>query len=242
MKGSRGALFRPLLFIVWYYALLGKKLSTKTSILAVVLTPIVSNLYVFFREGGIVIKSFLSSFYTFLYSQGVTAVFFANFLDYRDGFSRNTRFYFLSGFIEPVRRYITQRTAYSSGRSQRFVDVTYSLDHKLMHEISPELYAQGVGFGSNIVAEFYAFGGYIGIAILTILLCYLINLFENKSRINRVMLIVSFYWVQNLIWAPRGTMLPNPIFILLSLIIYYFINTVVNKNDGNFKKSKEGVS
>ena len=235
LKGSRGVLLRPIVFYIWYFNLRGFKFNKINLFLGVFFIPLLSNVYVWFREGGKVFLDYFKSLVVFLYSQGVTLVFFVNYIDFQNRIPNSSKYYFLSGIIEPIRRYILDRELYNSGRNLEFVKSTFSLDHKLMYTLDQELYFEGVGYGSNIVAEFLAFGDEIGVVFLTIIFLFIILKIEKYSRSSRAVLIISFYWIQNLVWSPRGTMFPNIIFVMISLFLFFiikffcYINSFLNK-------------
>ena len=101
---------------------------------------------------------------------------------------------------------------------------SFSLDHKLMYALAPAAYESGRGFGSNLIAEFWACGGFIGVAILGFLYIWFVHKVEKSSYNNRVIFIFQFYMIQEFIWSPRGTALPNVVFVFISCILFAILN------------------
>lgn len=225
LQGSRNIIILFAVFFLWYEISIGKAIKTRA--ILIVATALVS-LFLFvtyvressdyFSNDGIIIK--------ILYSAGGTHMVFANFIDYRSSILNDTPFYFLSGILQPMVRYFLNRGAFVTGRNATMAAASFSMDHKLMYALAPVAYASGRGFGSNVIAEFWACGGYIGVLILGVLYIWLIQKVENASYNNRLVFIFQFYLIQAFIWSPRGTALPNIVSVGISYIIFFALSQI----------------
>lgn len=225
LQGTRSTIILFAAFFLWYELSIGRAIKTRTIIsVAVVLVSLflvvtfVRESADYFSNDGILVKV--------LYSAGGTHMVFANFIDYRSQLLNDTPFYFLSGILQPLVRYIFNRGAFITGRNATMAAASFSMDHKLMYALAPAAYASGRGFGSNLIAEFWACGGFIGVAILGFLYVWFVHKVEKSSYNNRFIFIFQFYMIQEFIWSPRGTALPNVIFVLISYIIFIALSQI----------------
>ncbi len=223
LQGSRSSIILFAVFFLWYELGIGKAIKTRTilSLAAILVSLFLVVTYVreasgYFSNDGVIVKV--------LYSAGGTHMVFANYIDYRSQLLNDTPFYFLSGIIQPFVRYFFNRGAFVTGRNATMAAAAFSMDHKLMYALAPEAYAIGRGFGSNLIAEFWACGGFIGVAVLAILYIWLVCKIERESYHNRIMFILQFYMIQAFIWSPRATALPNIVLVLTSYIIFFAVS------------------
>ena len=151
---------------------------------------------------------------------------FANYIDYKFKILNDTPLYFLSGILQPLARYIFDTGSFLTGRNEIMVAASFSLDHKLMFALEPTAYETGRGFGSNLIAEFWAFGGFFGVAILGFLYIWFVHKVEKISFSNRLVFIFQFYMIQEFIWSPRGTALPNIVFVFISCFLFVIISQI----------------
>lgn len=226
--GSRSTGLIPLLFLIWYYVKTGHKVSIgKICIFLAVVFAIMT--MVTSSRGSASSWNVVEQ----VNSDNVAFVMTANAIDYQDSLVNprgNT--FFLSGLLNPIMRYAVDHDAFTGGRNYDYAYASYSLDDKVMYAIAPGAFADGRGFGSSAVLEFYLFGGYIGVVVMTLLYLMGTDFFERKSQCSVPMFIFFYWWFQAIVFSPRGTPLPNFFYVALSLLAYFVITLLYRRMKG----------
>lgn len=217
--GSRSTGLIPALFLIWYYVKTGHRVSIARISAFVVAAFIALTLVVSFRGSA-------SSWNVVeqINSDNVAFAMTANALDYRENLV-NPRgdTYFISGLVNPIMRYVIKRDAFTGGRNYEYASASFSLDDKVMYAIAPDAFAEGRGFGSSTVLEFYLFAGFVGVVVMTTLYLGASILLEEKSCGKASSLIFYYWWFQAVVFSPRATPLPNFFYIVLSFAIFLAI-------------------
>ena len=126
----------------------------------------------------------------------------------------------LNWFFNPV---------YKAGQSVELVQHTLNLDDQIMYSVAPDLYFEGVGYGSSYIAELHALGNLGGVIIGSLLLGYFIRYYEKRYWASKKFLYFSWFFIPHLVWLSRGSFLPNIFMFLLGLIFYFFIRLILKK-------------
>lgn len=243
IKGARGAIFRPLAFFLWYYYKFytNKGISLKMVLIFVCILLSIST-WVLESRGDIIDANFVdipSIAQDFVLSQGVSYYVNIYYLDYAEKLIQPSHFYILSPIIDFIARFFNPVLR---ERSVSCVEQTLSIDHKLTYAISPELYLNGNGLGGSFIIELYAIAGFLSLLLGCICLGYLIVKVEAKlSRsTNSTSIIFAWFWIQNLIWMPRGSILSFIPLYFTAMIFFYSISYGI-KMKFSFKRSSHKV-
>lgn len=226
LQGQRSAILLIAVFFLWYALSVGKIFKARTVVFSGSFLVVFTVIITYIREA----TGYFSNqniFVKMLYSAGGTHMVFANYIDYRSRIINDIPLYFLSGLIQPFNRYFFNRAAFSQGRNAIMAATSFSLDHKLMYALAPAAFESGRGFGSNFITEFWAYGGFLGVIILSFLFLKFVQFVEKKSYRQRIWFIFQFYMLREFIWCPRGTSLPNSVLVLISYIIFFVLYQVL---------------
>lgn len=229
LQGTRSTIVLFCVFIIWYFAGRGKFIKTLTLVVLAVTLIIFCLVIMYLRDGVTYFTSGDSIIVKILYSAGGTHMVFANYIDYRNFIPNDISIYFLAGILHPILRYIINPSVYTNGRNLEMALYSVNLDHKLMYTLAPQSFLEGRGFGSNCITEFWACGGYFGVIILGSIFLCLFYYIEKRSYNNRIYFILQFYMIQSAIWAPRSTPLPNLMFVVFSIFVYFIMSAISYK-------------
>lgn len=230
LKGSRSTLLAPILFFVWYYYALYNKndISMKRIIVILISVAFVANAMLVMRDDtgslGIDIFNLLK---LLLETQGVTYVLIGNYIDYVDTFMNQSSWYILFPIVSTLNWFFNP--VYKAGQTVELVQHTLNLDDQIMYSIAPDLYFEGVGYGSSYIAELHALGNLGGVIIGSLLLGYFIRYYEKRYWASKKFLYFSWFFIPHLVWLSRGSFLPNIFMFLLGLIFYFFIRLILKK-------------
>lgn len=236
--GSRTQAILPLCFLLWYYFNTGHSFS-KIQYIAGALILFVAMTFVVMLRGSAASWNLLQQ----IASDNATFIMMANVIDY--GYlidEPNNNLYFLSGFINPILRYIVCPEAFVNGRNESYADASFSLDHKIMYAIDPNAFAVGRGFGSSALIEFYLFGGFVSLVAMSYIFIYLTRLIEYKACNNPVVFIFFYWWFQSFVFSPRGSALPNLFNVSITFLLFgiaYFIARRPTDKNATFRGSSE---
>lgn len=228
LKGARGAIFRPLAFFLWYYYKFytnNKGISIKM-ILVFVCALLLISTWVLESRGDVIGANLVdipSITQDFVLSQGVSYYVNIYYIDYSEKLIGSSHFYILSPIVDFVARFFNPVLR---ERSVSCVEQTLSIDHKLTYAISPDLYLNGNGLGSSFIIELYAIAGFLTLLLGCVCLGYLIVRIETKlsQSMNSISIIFAWFWIQNLIWMPRGSILAFVPLYLTAMVFFYLIS------------------
>ncbi len=235
LKGSRTTLLAPVLFFVWYYfALYSKKdLSLKKIVFALVTVAFIVNTMLLVRGTENVELNVFTLLFLLLKTQGVTYVFIGNYLDYAYTFVHQSLWYILYPLVSTFHWFFTP--IYRQGQSLELVQHTLSLDDQLMYSIAPDLYLQGVGYGSSYVAELHALGGALGVVLGSFILGYAIKWFELNCLNNKILLYFSWFAIPYLVRLSRDNFVPNFFMFIIGMFIYFILKSFVQYRMQSYK-------
>lgn len=236
--GSRTQAVLPLCFLIWFYLNTGHSFTKKQYLIGGVAIFAIMTAVVFMR-GSAASWNLLHQ----IASDNATFIMIANALDYGDMIENpNNNLYFLSGLINPILRYAVCPEAFVNGRNEEYADTSFSLDHKIMFAIDPSAFAAGRGFGSSVLIEFYLFGGFIGLLILSFVYSKLTLLLETGACKRSLVFILFYWWFQAFIFCPRGTALPNlfNLFVTVGLfaVLYFLSKQLSSKKSDSLSDAK----
>lgn len=238
LKGSRGSLFVPLSFFIWYYYKYynTKGINIKKAFLFLIGIVGISQLFLLYRGekvNDIPISELVGYFFQ---SQGVSFQVNCYYFDYKDELASPSHFYCLAPILDLYTRFTDKQ--FATEKSDYTIHKSYSLGDKLMHRVNPNLYENGNGLGSSFIAELYALEGYWSLFIGSLIIGLLIMKLENNTITNGFHPVFMWYWIQNLIWMPRGSLLSLISQLLFSFFIYYFLVLLFNTYNRQIKTSQ----
>ncbi|MGF1726739.1 O-antigen polysaccharide polymerase Wzy [Photobacterium nomapromontoriensis] len=228
MKGSRGLILQPLFFFLWYYYIfISQKKPKVNNALLVGLSVFILSSIVLALRGDYSSISFdeipvmLGLFFT---SQGVSFYVNVYFMELKDVLINPSNFYILSPIYDFFLSFVTD-----VGRNVEYVSSTLSLDHKLTYSLAPGYYVNGNGLGSSIISETYALGGLITVFISGFFLHYIVHKIEEYVRSGSIIpILFSWFWIQALIWSPRGSILSFVLPFLICVCFYMIMSFLLN--------------
>ena len=205
--------------------------------------------YNYIRAGtNVVDGGFFAIIIDFFYKQGVTFDISCRAYSAIPLLPGNSpKFYIFGGFIDyfthgSIAQILFGATDLGPGNSVFKATEGHSFAHGLAYVMEPD-YLAGKGCGSSFIMESYADFGYIGIAVfsffLAFVICYMIPLFKR----NRLLRIIILTALTSLFIVPRAeaigwlTFVINIKFWLVIVFCYLFANilAVENKHKRGFK-------
>ena len=225
LKGSRTTLLAPILFFVWYYFALynAKDISLKKILLWVIVVAIIANTMLLVRGTEEVELSVFVLLFLLLKTQGVTYVFLGNYLDYANTFVHQSCWYIMYPLVSTYHWFCTP--IYRQGQSVELVEHTLSLDDQLMYSVAPDLYLQGVGYGSSYIAELHALGGNLGVVVGSFFLGCAIKWFERNYQNSKMLLYFSWFAIPYLIRLSRDNFIPNFFMFIVGVFVYFLLKS-----------------
>lgn len=223
--GSRAHALLPLMFLLWYYTKTGHKFTKSQILCGFILLFVLMTCVVFMRGSAASWNIFHQ-----ISSDNATMIMIANVLDY--GYlieGPHGNLFFLNAFINPILRYLICPSCFTGGRNEVYADTSFSLDHKIMYAINPEAFAEGRGFGSSALIEFYLFGGFVGLCIMSYIYLRLTQYLESATLKSPVAFMFFYWWFQAFIFSSRGTSLPSLFNIVVSFAIFLFILVMIKQ-------------
>jgi oligosaccharide repeat unit polymerase len=230
LKGSRGALVKPLAFCMWYYyKFFNRKDVNLFKIFILGLGFIlIMQLYLIIRTDiNIDLETLQLILPLFFAQQGVSFTLFPLYFDFGEYIINPNRFYILYPITSNFQRIFTESGR--DGHTFDFMSNTLSLDHKIMYAINPEAYLNGYGIGSSYTLELYILGGILGVIFGSFLIGFLINKFERIVQYNNYYLIFSIAWIENLVWMNRGSYFPEFIKVFGALLLLFLYRIIFEK-------------
>lgn len=230
MKGSRGALLKPLMFCLWYYYKFYSK--KDLSILQIfsfflVFIVVIQAFLVYRAKIEIDLADFMSLVPLIFIQQGVTFTILPLYFDHVSEIVNDTNIYLIYPLTSTLMRFLS--TSGRNPHSFEYMSDSISLDHKIMYAINPEAYLSGRGLGSSYVLELYLFAGIISVVIGSFLLGWLIRRFEEKVYSKPQLLVFGVLWIEHIVWMSRGSFVPELMKLLSGSVIYllfeYFVKS-----------------
>ena len=215
-KGARAIFLTQLLYIIWYYTKVYKiriKVATMARLGGFVI--IFSQILVSVRSRKVFSMDLINSVYNFLFSQGVSYLVLGYTIDFKERIVGAGNY-----------PYIFQGIFGFKPQSLETLNTTNSLADRTTYLLNPSAYLKGEGIGSNYIAEMYDLG-YLWIIIISVLLGIVIVKYEKYVVKNRFLLLVSYYFVPNLFYIPRGSFFGEALIKNMFLLggVYIFITS-----------------
>lgn len=139
----------------------------------------------------------------FLYSQGVSV----NLLGYvqePELILPGKRSYLLGPLIESIGRWLSLEGWETASRSGLNALDSWKLDTVISFSVMPDLYLQGAGYGSSVVAESYADGGLPLVFAMGIGIVVLLAVFERCLWRAPFVAAISLLLLREIMFAPRA--------------------------------------
>ncbi len=223
LKGSRNKMMVPFLFLLWYYYNFYKSKPTvpfyKIAFMALICIAFSQWMVVSRIDSNEIDYSTIVSL--FFVEQGVSILILGYMVYYKNLFINNSIPYILG----PL--FLTGTTA---GQTFESLQQTYMLSYKLTYFLSPSAYYAGEGIGSSYLGEFYDLG-IIGFIVMSFILGYFIKSMDIYVKRSRIMLVLAYFIVQEVIYMPRNTFFPLLIEILPCIFIYFVIKTLSHRTN-----------
>lgn len=221
LKGARGLLVIPVLFILYYYHRVYKvKLKPKHIFVLCIVAIAITSIYAYVREGftpssiGSLASQFFEQFALSSNSISIVAMY--------DQFHSSMNNYGYPYIFEPIVRVydvLTHSAVYSAGQTQEMISFRNSLSHQLSYCMNPSWYLAGANTGSNMVAEMSQFGS-IGVALLSFAFCMFIQFLEKKWGEQSFLGFMLYPLFSQILFAPRGSYFYDTYSLLRLLIMF----------------------
>lgn len=169
---------------------------------------------------------------TFLFEQGGTSQFIGYTLE-QDKNIKGSWEYLLDPIIFTLKNSLPGLKKPTKGQSLEVVNERYSLSQKIAYKTNPELYLQGNGLGTSFIAEFYVFGGYLGVAFMSFLFMFIIIYFIENYKFTVVGMFLLFFILPQFFFSPRAHPFDFIPFILRPLIFLIFLQYFFPLKRGN---------
>ncbi|MGN0035928.1 MAG: O-antigen polysaccharide polymerase Wzy [Bacteroidaceae bacterium] len=225
MKGSRSKVFVPLLYVLWLYFSFYKQKQTVSLFKFILLAGVsifVSQWMVSFRgSGGFDTSELLILFFL---QQGVSMLVLGYMIYYKGLFVNTGLPYLLAPLV-----------TFGFGHGQTFENLqkTHMLGDKLTYFLSPEHFYEGRGIGSSFLAEFYDLGLPF-FFVMCILTGVVLAVHMKYLKGSRFLFLLSYFFVQNIIFMPRANFFPN-MQEVVSGVVFYFIVLWLSRSIGKIR-------
>ena len=160
-------------------------------------------------------------------------MFIGNYLDYAYTFVHQSLWYILYPLVSTFHWFFTP--IYRQGQSLELVQHTLSLDDQLMYSIAPDLYLQGVGYGSSYVAELHALWGALGVVLGSFILGYALKWFEVDCLNTKILLYFFWFAIPYLVRLYRDNFVPNFFMFIIGMFIYFILKSFVQYRMQSYK-------
>lgn len=204
LKGGRMALIVRILLIIWYLVTIYKKKIRMINI-ALLGTTIFSLSFLIEslrNKKEIEINSITSKLGEFLYGQGVSVILIGFYKDFKEKIPNKQ--YLFSPIIDIISQ-IKNYKIYSLGQSDKLIEVSSDFGQNMSYFLNKEIYLEGMGLGSNYMAELLTFLGinffFMGCIFLGIQIVY----FQKNFLKSRIYFLFFICFLENLFISGRAT-------------------------------------
>lgn len=221
LKGSRNKILVPFLFLLWYYYNFYRSKPTVPFYKIAFMTLIC----IAFSQWMVVSRvnnseiDYTTIISLFFIEQGVSMLILGYMVYYKNLFINNSIPYILGPLF---------LTGTTTGQTFEALQQTHMLSYKLTYFLSPSAYYAGEGIGSSYLGEFYDLG-IIGFVVMSFILGYFIKNIDIYVKRSRIMLVLAYFIVQEVIYMPRNTFFPLLIEVLPCILIYFVIRTLSHR-------------
>lgn len=223
LQGSRGALLRPGMFFLWYYyKVISEKKASNVAIISVfIVFAFVANVILEMRSDEE--REQTDALGKVMYvAEGLGSSYYFNsyYVECHKEIKGNEQLYVVGPVID---FFVGLFDRDLRGQSETRVERCYGLSHKITHYIAPQMYADGHGFGCSYIAEIFSTAGFISLILFSLLIGKFIRFVEDNVKTSPTVRIVSWFWIQNLMFMPRGDLFGFVINMSFSLILFRLI-------------------
>ena len=228
LKGQRGELFLTIIFLLWYrYTVLGLKINYR-ALTAIVTILIFTGQYISALRSGSSCNFFEIPF-QFLHLNGASICVLGYLIRSPELLNPDGVPYLFSPVVDFFKRWFIDSSAFYSGPTQERLEASNYLSWKLTNHVSPESYFQGHGTGTSFLAEFYSFGGLIGVAIWSLLFLMVSMKIERNVRNYRWALFISPIVLMAYVYMGRGSMIKCIDDLIPYCVMFVILNTLIKK-------------
>jgi oligosaccharide repeat unit polymerase len=100
------------------------------------------------------------------------------------------------------------------GQSKEFISVTRNLDATLAYKVNKTAYLNGNGMGTSMIAEFYVWGGGLGVIFGSCVCLYFIIYFFEKYKYSTSGMFILLYVFPSFFFWPRS----HPLMVLDNIV------------------------
>lgn len=223
LQGSRGALLRPGMFILWYYyKVISKKKANDIVVISVfIVFAFVANFILEMRSDE---KAGRSGVYdqVMYVAENLGSSYYVNayYAECHKEINGIDQLYVVGPVIDAFVGFFDRDLR---GQSDARIKNSYGLSHKITYYIAPGMYLDGHGYGCSYIAEIYSTVGFISVIIFSFFIGRFIKFIEDNIKHSPVVRIMSWFWIQNLMFMARGSLLGFVINMCFTLILYKII-------------------
>ena len=226
LQGSRGSLLRPGMFFLWYYykVVSNKKVNNIIVISVFLVFSFVANTILEMRNNENKLHSGALGQVMYV-AEGLGSSYYVNtyYVECHEELRGNDQLYVVGPVIDFFAGLFDHELR---GQSETRVKRSYGLSHKLTYYIAPQMYSEGHGFGCSYIAEIYSTAGFVSLILFSYLIGKFISFVEFNIRRSPVVRIISWFWIQNLVFMPRANLFGFVINMCISLLLYYLISQI----------------
>ncbi|WP_302457726.1 O-antigen polysaccharide polymerase Wzy [Bacteroides fluxus] len=218
LKGGRGAVFCEFLAFLPLFEYLGKEIPLKKIILIGSAILILSPIIFYIRLGQDISERDESILKAIVSQQGVSIATVSAAIVHENDLPRCNQVYLWGPLVE-FKDYLFERLS-GSNVQLTSPEKLPKLSQIMSFLVDRKAYYNGWGFGSSYIAEFYIFGGFIGVALLSLaFMGFLLRMFQERESF--FILFFSFISIKAIVFSLRD----NPFAIIVSsffpIIIYF---------------------
>jgi oligosaccharide repeat unit polymerase len=215
--GGRGRFILSILFIIWYYyKVYDLKIKIRSIVYFLIFIILFSQTISALRSNQDISLN-KNPLYSFFYEQGTSILVLGHMVNSKDKFVNTGAPYILAGLN------------FNTGSNTiKHLKETNSLASELTYFLSPQSYLNGYGIGSSFLGELYDLG-ILGTLIITCLLGGFIVWFDANIMNKPSLFFFSMLIVQQILWMPRGSLLPEYKRIIVFLIAFLILQVLKKK-------------
>lgn len=235
--GQRGP---TLVFIVYIIYLYNRRYQIKNKLsigIYGILIILSAKIIELFRENQKIEKDIFYSFVSIFYSQGISMLVPAYLLEYKKELIYNHKYpYIFSYFLDLFKDLGNHQNI------NHIINGNY-LGHQLTYFISKNIFFNGNGTGTSIIAEL------IDLSSMNLLLFILFSFFmmkfiyiiEKAQDKNIYYYVISYIFIQNFIYSPRDSIFKN-LNMLINLLVGVFLLNLLKKLLTRRKRDEKNFS
>ena len=220
LQGSRGTLLRPGMFFLWYYyKVVSKKRASNIIVISIfIVFAFIANFILEMRSDEE--SSSSGAFNKVMYvAEGLGSSYYVNayYVECHKEINEIEQLYVIGPVVDGFVSFFDHDLR---GQSEARISKSLGLSHKLTYYIAPQMYLDGHGFGGSYIAEIYSTAGFVSVVIFSILIGRFMRFIEENIIRSPIVRIMSWFWIQNLMFMARGDLLGFVLNMSFTLILY----------------------